>query len=269
MEQKFDIENRRLADYIYDDLSPEERVEFERAIPEDPELSETLVLNKQVVDYLRTKIQLEEMKSDPNLEKAEKLADMAFAVSSGSTEQEAVIPMVRKRARIRTLTFAAGIAAGIAVLIIIGFPFGIDRDKLYDRYYNPLEASDYSQRGESNETFLDVASGIDNYLEGNYSQSIQEFSQLATFSDFHTEVQFFTALSHLGLGQYEDAQYLLESLISGENRYHLETLWYLSLCYLKAGEFNQAKMHLEQLENYAGMYQKDAQSLRRKLGRIK
>jgi len=269
MEHKLDKENRRLADYIYNDLSPEERVELERELSNNHELSESYVLNKQVVDYLRTKIQLEEMRSDPMLENAEKLADKAFEMASDGEELNQVIPIDRKRIRIRNLTFAVAIAASIAVLITVGTPFGVDQDKLYDRYYDPLEASDYSQRGESNEAYRDVATGINNYLEGNYSQSIEQFSQLATVPVFRSEVQFFTALSHLGLGQYQDAQNIFESIISSENRYHLESLWYLSLCYLKAGEFDQAYMFLGQLENYDGMYQKDAQTLRKKLGRIK
>ena len=70
--------NRRLADYIYNDLSPEEQVEFEMELSNDPELSEYYELNTQVKEYLQTKIQLEEMRSDPMLEDAEKLADLAF-----------------------------------------------------------------------------------------------------------------------------------------------------------------------------------------------
>lgn len=262
-----DKENRKLADYIYNDLSPEERVELERELSDNHELSESYVLNKQVVDYLRTKIQLEEMRSDPMLENAEKLADKAFEMASNGEERHQVIPLDRKR--IRNITFAAAVAASITVLLAIGIPFGIDQDKLYDRYYDPLEASDYSQRGESNEAYREIATGINSYLNGDYGQSIEQFSQLVTVPAFRSEVLFFTALSHLGLGQYQDAQNIFESIITSENRYHLESLWYLSLCYLKAGEFDQAYRHLGQLENYDGMYQKDAQTLRKKINRLK
>lgn len=269
MEHTLDKENRRLADYIYNDLSPEERVDLERELSENAELSESYVLNKQVVDYLRTKIQLKEMRSDPMLENAEKLADKAFEKASDGEERQQVIPINRKRIRIRNLTFAVAIAASIAVLITVGTPFGVDQDKLYDRYYDPLEASDYSQRGESNEAYRDVATGINNYLNGNYEQSIEQFSQLATVPAFRSEAQFYTALSRLGLGQYQDAQSIFESYITNENRYHLESLWYLSLCYLKTGEIDQASKHLGQLEKYSGMYQKDAKTLRKKLDRLK
>lgn len=269
MEHKLDDENRRLADYIYNDLSPEKKVEFERELSNNPELSETYVLTKEVVDYLRTKIQLEELRSDPQLEDAEKLADMAFENASDGEDRNMVIPIDRKRNRVRNLTFAAAIAAGVAILLTLGIPSRLDQDLLFDRYYVALEASDYSQRGASNEAYTDIAMGINNYLDGNYSKSIEQLNQLATDPVFQAEVQFFSALSHMGLGQYKNAQSIFESLLTSDSRYHLETLWYLSLCCLKAGEFDQAWQHLELLENYAGMYQKDAQTLRKKLSRLK
>jgi hypothetical protein len=269
MEHKLGDENRRLADYIYNDLSPEKLVEFEMELSRNPELSETYVLNKSVIDYLRAKIQLEEMRSDPQLEDAEKLADMVFENASDDLDQQPAIPIDRKRNKIRSLTFAAAIAAGVAILITLGVPSFMDQDLLFDRYYEPLEASDYSQRGVANAAYANLAMGISSYLDGSYKQSIEQFSQLESEPAFQAEVQFFSALSHLGLGQYENAQKLFESLISSDNRYHLETLWYMSLCCMKAGEFDDAYTYLGELEKYEGMYQKDSQSLRRKLRRLK
>ncbi len=269
MEHILDEENRRLADYIYNDLNPEELVAFEREMSNDPELSETYVLNKQVIDYLRAKIQLEELRSDPHLENAEKLADMAFENVSDVETQPQVIPVDRKRKKIRSLTFATAIAASVAILITLGIPSRIDQDLLYDRYYEPLEASDYSQRGVSNVAYGNIAMGINNYLDGDYGQSIEQFSQLDPDPNLQSEVQFFSALSYQGLGQYENAQKIFESLLNKDSRYHLETLWYLALCCMKAGEFDEADLYLGQLEKYDGMYQKDAQSLRKKIRRLK
>ena len=268
MEQNFG-RNRKLADYIYNDLSPEERVEFEMELSDDPQLSDYYELNTQVKEYLQAKIQLEEMKSDPMLEDAEKLADLAFETESSIPENQQPITIDRKTSRVRKLTIATAIAASMAILITIGMLAQINPERLYDSYYVALEASDFSQRGESNEAYRDLATGINSYLEGNYSESIEQFARLLPDPVFQTEVQFFSALSHMGLDQFEQAQKLFEALNSGENRYHLETLWYRSLCCLKAGEYDQADQYLGQLEQYSGMYQKNAQSLRKKLRRLK
>lgn len=261
--------NRRLADYIYNDLSPEEQVEFEMDISNDPELSEYYELNTQVKKYLQAKIQLEEMRSDPMVEDAERLADLAFETESSVPESREPIPIGRKSSRVRKLTIPTAIAASIAILIAIGMQSRFGPDRLYDRYYVALEASDYSQRGASNQAYGNLAIGINSYLDGNYTQTIEQFARLAPDPVYQTEVQYFTALSHMGLEQFEHAQNLFKILNSGDNRYHLETLWYLSLCCLKIGEFDQADQYLGLLENYEGMYQKDAQSLRKKLRRLK
>jgi hypothetical protein len=267
MERKLD-RNRRLADYIYNDLSSEEVVEIEKEISHDPQLSEFYLLNMQVKDYLQSKVQLEEMRSDPLLEDAEKLADMAFDIESNYKLDHESIPSP-KRNRIRNMAFVAAVAASVTIIIAVGIiPFKIDQDRLFDRYYEPIEASDYSQRGEANEMYRDIAMGINNYVEGDYRQSIDRFSKLASDPIIQSEVRFFTALSYLGLGEYQSAQSILESVHDGTNRYQPETLWYLSLCYLKTGEFDKANTLLGQLEIYDGLYKKDAQTLRKKLRRF-
>ena len=268
MERKLD-RNRRLADYIYNDLSSEENVEIEKEIAHDPQFSESYLLNIQVKDYLHAKIQLEEMRSDPLLEDAEKLADMAFDLDSHELSGQETIPLGPKSYRMRNMAIIGAVAAGLTIIVAVGIiPSNMDQDRLFDRYYAPMEASDYSQRGGANEMYRDIALGINQYVEGNYSQSINQFADLSLDPAIQSEVQFFTGLSYLGLGEYQSAQIILESFIDVDNRYQAEALWYLSLSYLKTGEFDQADALLGQLEIYDGLYKKDAQTLRKKLRRF-
>ncbi len=269
MEHRLD-RNRKLADYIYNDLDPEEIVEFEREISNDPQLSESYRLNMQVKDYLQAKVQLEEMRSDPQLESAERLANMAFEFEPHDKEGPISIPIDTKRNRFRNMSFVAAIAATVTIIIAVGIiPSDINQDRLFDRYYHPYEASDYTQRSSSNGTYGDIAEGINTYSEEKYNQSIRLFNGIASDAAIRSEVNFYTGLSYLGLGQYIQAQNVLELIVDGSNRYQAETLWYLSLCYLKDGEFEKATTRLEQLETYAGMYKEDAQTLLKKLRRFK
>ena len=268
MRNKTDIHGR-LADYIYDDMSPEEIVEMDTEISLDPQLSEAYRLNMQVKDYLQAKIQLEEMRSDPFLEDAEKLADMAFELESMDEEEPVTIPIGRKKNRVRILAFTAAIAATVTIIIAVGILPSMDQDRLFDAYYEAIEASDYSQRGIADEMYSDIAKGINNYMDGHYTQSIEQFNTLASDPAFRSEVHFFTGLSYLGLGQYEDAQNSLELVLDGTSRYQPEALWYLSLCHLKTGAFEKANTLLGELEQYDGFYKGDAHKLRKKLRRLK
>lgn len=270
MERKLD-RNGRLADYIYNDLNSEEVVELEKEISNDPQLSESYQLNMQVKNYLQSKIQLEEMRSDPQLEDAEKLADMAFGIEShDELVQESVPkPIAPKRNRIRYMAYVTAVAASVTILIAVGIiPSSMDQDRLFDRYYEPYAASDHLQRGAT-EMYVKMAAGINSYVDGNYRQSIEQFSALSSDPSIRTEVHYFTALSYLGLGQFESSQTHFEVLLEGDNKFQLETLWYLSLCYLKTGELEKAQAFLGQLKNYEGKYKKDAQVLGKKFRRLK
>ncbi len=263
--------NKRLADYIYKDLTPEEMYVIEREIQKDPDFFDAYQLNKKVTDYLKAKIQLEEMKSDPLLEEAEALADLAFEMDSAEEDLQPILPGgKRKRNRIRKITVAVAIAASVALLLTFGIlPSQLDQGQLFDQYYSPLEASDYSQRGQSNVLYNDLALGINYYMDGDYQRSIEKFSELAPAPEVQSEVRFFTALSYLGLEQYQASQTILEFGLGADSRYQAEILWYLSLCYLKTGEPDKAKALLMKLELYDGLYKKDAQTLIRKLRRFK
>jgi hypothetical protein len=269
MERRLDIE-RKLADYLYNDLCPEEIVEMEKELSSDPLLSEAYQLNMQVKEYLKAKVQLEEMRSDPGLEHAEELAGLAFDQDPHVEELPVAEDAGPKRKGIRKLTLAAAVAASVAVLVSMGIVRSqMDQDRLFDRYYAPMEASDYSRRGVENEQYTAIASAINQYRNGHYNQSIDQFSKLGSDPALRPEVQLFTALSYMGLGAYEAARSPLESLVDSNNRYQPEAMWYLSLNYLKTGEFEKAATLLLRLENFDGLYVKDARDLRRRIRRFR
>jgi len=268
MEEKID-RHRKLADYLYDDLNAEEAGVIEKEISSDPQWSESYRLNREVKDYLQAKIQLEDMRSDPLLEEAQELAEMAFDLDAPEEVVHPTRSIKPKRNRIRNMAVISAVAAGLAIMLAVGIlPSSLDEDQLFDRYYAPLEASDYTQRGDDTQAYRDIALGINHYLEGNYSQSIEQFHSLAADPALQSEVQFFAGLSYLGLGQYSRAQSYLESVVEDNSRYQAEALWYLGLSYMKAGNYDQANTVLGQLELYDGLYQKDAHSLRKKLRRL-
>ncbi len=266
MENKQD-RNRRLADYIYEDLGSEDVLEMEKDLSDDPDFSASYELNMQVKKYLQTKLQLEEMRSDPLLEEAEKLADMAFEVEIPEEASRPSVSLHTRQKRIRNLAITTAVAASVTLILALGIlPARLDQDQLFDRYYAPFEASDHAQRGQERQGAM--VDGINWYVEGNYRQSISHFSGLSTDPGLHAEAEFFSALSYMGLGQFQSAVNILETIQGGNHRYQAETLWYLSLCYLKTRDYDRAGALLGQLENYDGLYQKDAQALRKKLRRL-
>jgi len=259
-----------LADYIFEDLGPEEMIQIEQEIKEDPEVSELYNLNVNVKDYLKAKIQLEEMKSDPCLAEAEELAEHAFEDQDTFTEDRASKPKVKPWVKGPRLFFTASIAATIAALVLISVfkPF-TNTERLFQGYYAPLNASDYSQRGETSSLYKDLSEGINRYIQGDYEESTVFFNQMGSVYADQPEVQFFSGLAYLGLEQYEQAGVILADYVEHNTRFLPEALWYLSLTCLKTGDIAQARDLLIRLSAYEGMYKRSSQLLERKLRRIK
>ena len=266
--------NRQLADYIYKDLSSEEVVEMERELSKDPQLADSYRLNVEVKEYLQAKLQLEEMLADPQLEDAERLAELAFSKKSSEPVVEQPVinksrSIVPRKNRTLRLTMVTALAASIALIIAFGImPGSLNSDALFDQFYEPFAASNGNQRNQAQEVYKEISVGINHYMDGNYQQSIEQFSKLGSDPSIQPEVQLYSALSYLGLGQYSSAQNILESLSGGLSRYQTEALWYHSLSCLKTGDYEKADAILEQLEKYDGLYQKDSQFLRRKVRRL-
>ncbi len=260
----------RLTNYIYNDLAPEEIVEIEQELLEDPELSESYRMNVKIKDYLKAKVQLEEMKADPMLEEAERLAGLAFESDSGEKGKapawhNGISGLIRPR-----FIYSTAIAATIAMLIAIRFftPF-TTTDRLFQVYYETLDASDYLQRGENIGFNLSLSEAISEYGKGKYERSGLLLSQLGSDPESQPEVQLFTGLNYMGLEQYVIARGILEDYIENNTRFIPEATWYLGLCCMKTGDVDEAREHLTQLDAFDGMYKEDAQTLVRKLRRMK
>ncbi len=267
---QYSTNETKMANYLYDDMAQEEIVEFERELSADAELSESYRMNRLVKEYLETKVLLEELKSDPSLAEAERVADLAFG-NTHAPEDQAVNDPGNTRSRGRKIyIYSTAIAAAIAILVVFRFVVPLSNtDRLYQNYYVPLDASDYSQRGEVNELYGQLSEGINSYIQGNYQLSNSLFMEMESVYKNQPEVQLFSALSYMGLEQFEPAREILALYIENNFRYMPEAIWYLSLCYLKTGESDKAGELLSQLQAYDGMYKEDAQSLEKKLRRIR
>ncbi len=261
----------RLADYIFGDVGPDERKRIEKEIREDPKFSELHDLNVKVKDYLSAKIQLEEMRSDPGLDEANRLAGLAFKDQTVMKEPEGMKSDGRpKRGKGRRIIFTAAVAASVAAVVLISLlrPF-TDPERLFTAYYEPLDASDYTQRDATSELYNDLSEGINSYTGGNYKEARLIFDRLGSVYKHQPEVQFFSGLTYMGLEQYQHAKVTLEDYIDNYSRYLPEAIWYLSLCCIKTGDLKEAEDLLIRMNAYEGMYEKDAQAIWRKLHRIR
>ncbi len=259
----------KLADYIYGDLSVGEMEDLEKDMAGEPGMAELHQMNKKVTDYLKAKISLEEFRSDPFLDEAERLAELACEPVPSIDDKDSGKSPVRRNRPWRAIWMTAAAAAVVVLALVFASIPGSNPDRLYKAYYESFPASDYSQRSEPGSVNQALADGIDLYLKGNYQQSIRVFEQLEENPGILPETVFFRGLNYMGLEQYKTAAQILASYAGFHAPFRPEALWYLSLCHLKTGHYQESADALKQLEVYQGKYQKDAFLLGKKLRRIK
>ena len=168
----------------------------------------------------------------------------------------------------RKLLVPSLVAVVLIIVAVIIFPVGRNQDQLYNHYYVPIAASDFSQRGAHN-TFPVLAEAINFYMDSDYQATINHLEQVTSGTVIQLDVHFFKGLSLMGLGRYQDAESELKKIVELNSRYQPDCMWYLSLCYVKTGDFTQASLLLDQLTSYDGLYRKDGQILLKKLRRLK
>jgi hypothetical protein len=161
-------------------------------------------------------------------------------------------------------------AAVIVILLVIRVwsPF-TTADRLFNTYYEPFAAANYSQRNLAETEIPNLSKGIQFYMEGEYNQSLLYFNRAEDEIGVESDVLLFRGLNYLGLEQYSVARDLFREYVSSNTRYLPEATWYLSLCYLQTGEYAEAMENLSLLKAYEGLCRDQSEALEKKIRRLK
>lgn len=259
--------SRTIADYMYDDMNEFEKTEFESSLLENEDLKDEFSLHLKAVRYLKAKILLEDMKSDPNLKEAEKLVEKSFE------EEKYELKTSRKGAKsilsIKSNSFKLAIAA-VAVIGLISLLTLQQRDpfnKLYKDYYSPFDETSNIYRGENTELNELISEGIHYYSAKEYTNSYDVFKNIEAAYPENPVNSFYLGLSCLALDKTAAAQTQFEKHLATTSILEPETKWYLCLSYLKLDKADKAYQLLNELKTYQGKLGHDAENLSRKLER--
>ncbi|MEX2410853.1 MAG: hypothetical protein WD607_05675 [Candidatus Paceibacterota bacterium] len=260
------IYSKVIADYLYDDMTPEERKLFEKDLLIDENLAKEYEFQSKVIKYIESKIVLEEMQSDPNLPEAEKLVDEYFESKASvlGTVQNRIDSNSGRSRKIYWLSAAAAVFIGLltTVSIIMSDP----NDFLYEKYYAPFDEAAFSFRGkENNEIDMKISNGIQMYINQDYDNSFDSFIKLENSYPHDPVINLYVGLNLVALQQYEEAIIQIENYLDSFEVFIPEAKWYLSLCYLKTGELKNAELLLHDLEEYPGKLGEVSKKLKDKI----
>ena len=249
-----------LCNYINNELTTHERIEFELKLKSDQQLANKLKFQKELNTSIECLTLNELLDNIHNLY-------ISKEINSRYCPNKYIEPKVISKLN-RKKWF---VAAVIAILLSSGV--GFERYhyrsnhsleyRLYAKYYEPFNQN--TERYVLNETALDDA--MKSYMHGDYKNAFLQFQNLPSSLSIITERHMFTALSLMELGDYNEAIHNFELVL--ENKTHIEIVpqiqWYLALCYLKNENKAKAIVLFQSIVDAKNFNHKKAKRILKKL----
>ena len=205
--------------YLANEMSSEETVNFEKQLAEDQELATAFEIFKELHLHLENKF---------GTEKEFK----AFKKNIESISKKHFKAKKPKVVAFKPWQYV--IAASIAILVGL-FVFQ-NINPSFDDYNNP-EVATFTERGDVNEN-LKLAQ--DAFNAKNYKTAIPHFEAVLKVNK-SPEIQYFYAVSLLEENQFQKAETNLSELKSGTSIYKNKATWYLALSKLKQKDYDSCK----------------------------
>lgn len=171
---------------------------------------------------------------------------------------------LKRKLIIRYVSLAAAVITGAVILIATLLP-GNNPDRIYNSYYESIEAvSPVTRSIAGNEADIWEAA-VMGYNNGDYTAAEEGFSDLASVNPLSVIPRFYLGMCHLGLGEYEQAVDFLGPVVKEREEYSREAEWYLGLANLKLGNIETAAACFESLVKSQGYYSERSEEILRRL----
>ncbi len=275
--------------YLHDEMTQEERQAFEADLEQNEALQNEFQIVNEIDHDLNTLVDMDDILSGDDLEKARRLAKESIGAYeepdrsaelladhkvylSGSPNPKAN-PGKTPVSNVARFLWP-GIAATLifAALLLKSILIPPSPDKLFDRYYQPLQVTSLVTRSQNIRPQNDpLTQALNDYRMNRYESSDSLLSVTPPGQESETGI-FMSGLTKMALGDYHSAAGILDRYTANEvhyGTYQTEARWYLSLCYLKLYRPDEAKALLSDLSEEKGSYRDKAGRLLRKVEHIR
>jgi tetratricopeptide (TPR) repeat protein len=228
--------------YLNDNLSDQDRIEFEAKLSSDKELEESFLIYKSIEQEFGNSIR--------NKPKEDELKRTLESFSKVYSEVTPMSSTKKPKGIIRILGLISSIAASLLLIFFIYnkyFGSEMDMQQIALSYFN----SDLERIGQtmgSNQDSLQL--GISFYNQKEYSKAVQVFENMIVSDPSNSEAIKNLGLSYLGLEEYDNALAQFEKLSQMEQLYSNPGHFYKALALLlrnESGDKNQAKELLQKV----------------------
>lgn len=226
MKEEDDIQISR---YLAKDLDETNKAAFEARTAAEPELAAELQLRRQELTFLRTEATLPDLK-----ERMEKLGSQHFGKQDDTARTPVQKEVSKKQgATVRRLGWkrwapAAGIAAAVALVLLVWNPFSTAEDYEQFAQYAPVHLTEKSSDAAS------AAAPAENaFNAGNYAKAYDQLTTYLTQRPDDNEARLALGIAALETGRDAEAQAIFSDIASGSSVLNDDGQFYLALAYFK------------------------------------
>jgi TolA-binding protein len=190
---------------------------------------------------------------------------VANSIADAESDSESDTKKVSRKTIFARFTLPAAAAVIGAIFLVKLLLPSYNPDKLFIKYYEPIRAiSPVTRSADAVETGS-YASAIENYNNKNYQAAVAGFSDAILKDPLDISPRFFLGITQMALGNYGQAENVLEDVIGRQSEYAKEARWYLGLAYIKTGNKDKASVCFGILAQWPGFYSDRAEEILRRL----
>ncbi|WP_044399842.1 tol-pal system YbgF family protein [Lacinutrix sp. Hel_I_90] len=244
---------QRIEDYFNGDLRAEQLKAFEKQIKENPDLAETVAINKKMRlqygdatwDFIADDKRNDEANALESLLISKEFQDKKKAIKNAGdlyfkNEKSKSITSIRPK-----LYFALAIAAALVVFFGIFLKDNaLTSEAIYVENSNWDELPSLVSRGETNAMLL--STGENAFTNKDYKLAEKSFSTyIKNEKDFNVNALLYLGIAQLELENYTSALESFQKIIDSKTLDHSKGYWYKALVYFKRNDKANAIKNLE------------------------
>ncbi|MEM7086702.1 MAG: hypothetical protein AAF489_11000 [Bacteroidota bacterium] len=231
--------NDSLERYLNDQMTPEEKAQFEKQIAQSPELQELVELHEQVnvlddeADWITFEGDVNEIKEKIPLFEDEETKAFSKKLSEFKSNQMGATG--RKSVVWKRLAVFSGVAASILLAVFLTLQTGGgDLDQLYVEHSSWNDMPSLTVKGDLH---LNKAIVEQLFQQKKYAEVITSVREISLNSE-ETDMALllYQGVSQLELDQYENAINTFAEITSSNTIDHHKGYWYTAMVYLKQGD---------------------------------
>ena len=221
--------------YLSNEMSPEEKLNFEEKLQKDSEFRESFNLYKQTTQFLDAKFSTETADFKQNLK------TISTAYFNENQEKKSKVIVFKP--------WQYAVAASL--VLFMGTWFFMQNGNPEYGDYNQHESAYFTERGADD---VNLKNAQDFFNRKEYKSAVLAFEKVENLKN--PELQYFYAIALIENNDFSKAEVFLNTIKEGTSIYKDKATWYLALSNLKQNKIPECKSFLEQIPSDAEDFDK-------------